>query len=146
MSFDMERFREFGLTEGEKHFRRLVKAVEHGEQPPAETLQFLADAGRKILAGGNPKKHLKLEKPRGNKKTDGFTVIKRIELVRIACLLMDERGLSKQQALERIAGALSGVKGYSFDSIERYYDSYQRLARETNAAEKIYESLSDPQK
>lgn len=50
MSFDLEKFREHGLTEGEKHFRRLANAVEKGEQPPADTLQFLAKAGREILA------------------------------------------------------------------------------------------------
>ena len=50
MSFDLEKFREHGLTEGEKHFRRLANAVETGQQPPADTLQFLAKAGREILA------------------------------------------------------------------------------------------------
>jgi len=51
MSFDMERLREEShLTEGERHFLRLAKAVESGEQPPADTLLFLAKAGREILA------------------------------------------------------------------------------------------------
>ena len=88
MTFDIERFTEHGLTEGEKHLRRLVNAIARGESPPADTLQFLAGAGREVLDGANPKKALSLEKTKGN-KIDGFRVIHRIELVRVICLLMD---------------------------------------------------------
>lgn len=157
MSFDMEGFLEHRLTEGEKHFRRLANAVEKGEQPPADTLQFLAKAGREILGGANPKKALRLEKPKGNKKLHGFTILKRIELVQALCAMVDEMGYTKERAIERVAELLTGVRGYSFDSIERYYDEYQKLARESTRAERLVflelddylqslKSLSDPQK
>lgn len=137
MTFDLEGFREHGLTEGEKHLRRLADAVERGESPPADTLLFLASAARKILGGANPKKALKLEKNRGN-KTDGFRVIRRIELVRFICWLMDERGSTKADAIGKIAGALADVPGYSIDSLERHYDAHHKLARESNRAEKLF--------
>ncbi len=150
MTFDIERFREFGLTEGEKHFQRLVNAVDRGESPPADTLQFLAKAGREILNHGSPKKALQLEKPQGRKKDDGLIVYKRMRLVQVLCGLMDDHGRTKEQAIDRVADVLSGLKGYSRDSIERHYDTYQRLARESNQAEgqfnKFLERMKDPQK
>ena len=154
MSFDIERFLEHGLTEGEKHFQRLANAVEKGEQPPADTLQFLAKAGREILDGANPKKALKLEKPKGNKKLSGLTIHKRIELVRAICVAVDEMGFTKERAIGKAAELLTDVRGYSFDSIERYYDEHQKLARDCTRAERLafkdfddfLKSLSDPQK
>ncbi len=150
MSFDVERFREFGLTDGEKHFQRLANAVERGELPPADTLQFLAQAGREILNQVNPKKALKLEKPQGRKKDSGLIVCRRIMLVQIICGLMDEHGFTKEQAIDRLTDIMAGKKGFSRDSIERHYDAYQRLARENNATERKFNALlerpKDPQK
>jgi hypothetical protein len=150
MNFDLERFMEFGLTEGEKHFQRLVNAVDRGESPPADTLQFLAQAGRDILNGSNPKKALRLEKPQGRKKDDGLTVCRRIRLAQVLCGLMDDHGFTKEQAIDRVADVMTGRKGFSRDSIERHYDDYQRLARESNAAERKFneflEKREDPQK
>ena len=150
MTFDIERFMEFGLTEGEKHFQRLANAVDRGEPPPADTLQFLAHAAGDILNHGSPQKALKLEKPKGRKKDDGLTVCKRIMLVQVLCGLMDDHGFAKEKAIDRVAELMSGKRGFSRDSIERHYDAYQRLARESNQAERQFneflERMEDPQK
>jgi len=150
MTFDLERFMEFGLTEGEKHFQRLANAVDRGESPPADTLQFLAQAGREILNHASPQKALKLEKPKGRKKDDGLTVCKRIMLVQVLCGLMDDHGFTKEQAVDRVAEFMSSKRGFSRDSIERHYDAHQRLARESNRVERQFneflERLEDPQK
>lgn len=133
----LDKLIEKDLTEGERHFRRLIKAHESGQSPPEDTLQFLVNAGRQILRGANPKKVLKLEKPRGNKKLSGFIVLERIELVRAICCLMSEYKLSKEQAIELMANSRSKVKGYSFDSIRHYYDEYQGYVRKTSVPEDI---------
>lgn len=135
--FDIARFREYGLTEGEKHFRRLADAIECGESPPAETLQFLANAGRRIANGENPKKALKLEKRKGN-KMDGSRVWRRIRLVQAICLLIDDFHLTKAEAIDKTAAALADIPGYSRDSLERHYDAFHGLARESNRAEKLF--------
>lgn len=141
MSFDIEKFREFGLTDGEKHFRRLIKAMEIGEQPPIETLQFLADAGRKILDSDDAKNALKLKKSRGRKKDTEF--YKWMDLVTVICLLMDERNFSKDKAISAVADALSGEKGHTYSTIEDRYDNHQQRARERYAAEKEIEKIRD---
>jgi hypothetical protein len=150
MNFDLERFMEFGLTEGEKHCQRFVNAVDRGELIPADTLEFLAQSLRDILNGANPKKALRLEKPQGRKKDDGLTVYRRIRLAQVLCRLMDEHGFTKEKALDRVADVMTGRKGFSRDSIEKHYDDYQRLAREGNAAERKFneflEKREDPQK
>ena len=135
--FDRDRFLEHGLTEGEKHFRRLADALERGESPPAETLQFLANAGKEIANGANPKKALKLEKQKGN-KTDAARVWRRIRLVQAICLLMDDFHLTKAEAIDKTAAALADIPGYSWDSLERHYDAFHTLARESNRAEKLF--------
>lgn len=62
--------------------------------------------------------------------------------------MVDEMGFTKESAIERAAQLLTGVCGYSFDSIERYYDEYQRLARQSNENEilsnGLFSSLSFP--
>lgn len=145
MGFDFDKFHEFDLTEGEKHFRRLAQANERGEPPPADTLNFMARAGREILSGANPRKALKLERPKGNNKMDSFEAIKRIKIVQVISGLMDEYDFSKDEAIKRVAETCSGKKGYSSSSIKRCYDTYQRLARETNAAEKKFADLINRQ-
>lgn len=137
MSFDFEKLMEFGLTEGEKHFQRLVKSEESGESPPIETLRFLAGAGRKILAGENPKKALKLEKTRGRKKDDGLAFSYKLMAVQVICGLMDEHNFTKEQALDRLAALLSEVKGYSRHSLEDHYDAYHRMARDSNKLKQV---------
>lgn len=144
MPFDAEMFLEHGLTEGEKHFRRLVKAIERGEQPPAETLQFLANAGQRILDGDDPKSALQLKKKQGNKH-DGFKVFRRIEIVGLICSLMDEKHLTKNKAIQLVADFMAGKKGYSIDSLERFYDEFHRSARKMNRANKVIHCLDRKQ-
>ena len=141
--FDQDRFMEHGLTEGAKHFRRLDVALKRGESPPPETLQFLADAGRAIANGENPKKALKLEKKKGN-KMDGLRVCRRIILVKLVCRLMDDFHLTKAEAIYKIASLLADKPGHSLDSIERHYDTYHVLARESNRVEKPFANLFSP--
>lgn len=138
MSFDRERFMEHGLTVGEKHLRRLAVAVERGEVPPLETLQFLAQAGRKILEGASPQGALELNKPKGNKKADGWRVWRRIDIVRCICMLMDDHGFTLDAAISRIAIAMRGTPGYSPKSLERFYLAYHELARDTNRANRAF--------
>lgn len=146
MSFDLEWLEEFGLTEGEKHFRRLIKAVENKESPPTETLKFLAGAGKKILAGDEPKKALLLEKPRGRKKKDEFRIFMEITIVQAICGLMDEHNFTKDQALDRLADLYSRItritritriKGCSRSSLEHFYDEHKDLARKSNKIKEI---------
>jgi hypothetical protein len=74
MSFDLQKIREHGLNEGGKHFYRLRQAMAQGQPPLVDTLQFLNDAGARILVGNDPKKALRLEKTQGRKKDHGLIV------------------------------------------------------------------------
>jgi len=144
MPFDVQKFMEFGLTEGEKHFYRLRRAMEQGQTPPADTLQFLSDAGQRILDGADPKKALKLEKTQGRKKNNGNVIHGHITITQIICGLMDDYGFTKDQALDRISEIMSKipkVKGYSRRSLVRYYDTYHKLARESNASDKRFDEI-----
>ncbi len=56
MGFNIEAFLEHGLTEGQKHLRRFVKAMESGQAQSPETIQFIkrhAVAGIHRLAAGS---------------------------------------------------------------------------------------------
>jgi len=96
--------------------RRFYEALEAGEQPPAETLQFLADAFRKMHKGADAKEALKLIKKRGRKDESENQIE---NAVMVEEILLTEKG--DDNARRKVAE----IVGQDFTTVRRHHKKIQ---------------------
>ncbi len=115
-------------SEGEKRLLAFTWAVDNGDTPHKDDINWLASAFRKILDGAQIEKALEINKGKGRKRTvldhDG-------EVMTVAMVLtqMKKHGgtLTKDDAISDVAKNLrsDGIKGRSERTIRNLYDKHR---------------------
>lgn len=128
-------------AEGDRHMRAFMNSAFTGEQPPSETMLFLADAFKHIiLQGADPKKALKITTKQGVKSSHAVAHRHTLE-IRNAVMVEEFilQGKTKDEARQEVCN----YTGLKYRAIRDQHKKYQILAKEHIKIYKKFEELKE---